>query len=96
MDDLSKDFRPISISGSLTIVGEDGRTCEVEIHEIALDRQRIEGPIDFGVEHTAEYASDGVFRHIVGNPITALSAKIHVAPNAQENLFTATFRPAES
>lgn len=92
MDDLSQAFQPVSISGTILILGEDGRTCEVEIHDILLDR-KVPNPVEMEISHTPQYESLGFFQQCVANPLTGLGVKLAVDPFTGEKLFTATFRP---
>lgn len=90
-DDLSQAFQPVSISGTIRILGEDGRTCEVEIHDILLDR-KAPNPVETEISHTPRYESLG-FQQCVANPVTGLGVKLAVDSFTGEKLFTATFRP---
>lgn len=94
MNDVTKDFRPVKVSGTLTILGEDGRTCELVLNDIGLDRRR--PPVDLEFGYSPQYEDLGPFSRCVANPLEKIVATLYIAPPATEDsLFTATFRPAE-
>jgi hypothetical protein len=88
-------FRAASLSGRITITGNDGRTCEVDIAEIQLDTHHPDGPVSYEVGHEPIYGGDSWFPKLVANPVTLLGAKIRLRHSEQpEPLFTMTFREA--
>lgn len=92
--DPSRDFDPISLSGTILLKGADGRTCEIDIEEIVLDRGD-PSRLSIDVTHRPVYSGPLTFQKCVANLVDGYTVRIKIDPSTGEKLFTATFRPPQ-
>lgn len=98
MTDVAENFEPIAVSGKILVEAEDGRTCEIDIHPISLDRKASE-PWVFAVDYDPQW-EDNVFARglsrVTSNPISEMSVSIKVDAVQPDRMFTMTFRERQS
>jgi hypothetical protein len=98
MTSPAEDFRPISLSGKVTITGHDGRTCEVDFTDLMLDRYVDPAErIQYDVKHEPQFVGTGLSQRCVANPISKLGIRLKLREYGQSDpMFTMTFREKET